>query len=195
MHAIYRPQWRPDNSSVSAEMMMMIMLATEDHEAYPILSLNVNLPPVSLRQKCSEKVGVTEACSEWLTNPLVSFVPGFKRSRKGARVLAYARQQQKKGGWIKKKNRGGKRQRWMQGGVCVFVGVKRCASSGACCEITMTVLFFLPARSDRAHSFFAAESDRLKAKHLFLSPSLLSFSLSLVCLVNPGLKCGAVTGA
>lgn len=103
MHAIYRPQWRPDNSSVSAEMMMMIMLATEDHEAYPILSLNVNLPPVSLRQKCSEKVGVTEACSEWLTNPLVSFVPGFKRSRKGARVLAYARQQQKKGGWIKKK--------------------------------------------------------------------------------------------
>lgn len=88
----------------------------------------------------------------------------------------------------------------MEGRVYVFVEVKRCASSGTC-EITMTVLFFLPARSDRAHSFFTAESDTLKAKHLSLYLSLLfssfSFSLSLppVCLVNPGLKCSAVTGA
>lgn len=75
MHAIYRPQRRPDNSSVSTEMMMMIMLATEDHEAYPILSLNVKTSPRTVATKSSEKVGVTEACFEWLTNLLVSFCP------------------------------------------------------------------------------------------------------------------------
>lgn len=63
----------------------------------------------------------------------------------------------------------------------------------------MTVLFFLPARSDRAHSFFTAESDRLKAKHLSFPVCSVFFlfflSPSLVCLVNLGLKCSAVTEA
>lgn len=162
----------------------MIMLATEGHEAYPIPSLNVNLLPVSLRQKeLREKVCDTEACLEWLTNPLVSFVPGFIRSRKGPCECAYIADTRR--GNLKKTWEERDRDRWKER--CVFVGVRRCASSGACCEITMTVLFFLHATSDRAHSFFAAESDRLKARHLFLSlsplssSSFLSFSPSLSC--------------
>lgn len=88
--------------------------------------------------------------------------------------------------------------------VCVCGGEKMCELRHLLWDHNDCSVF--PPRSDRAHSFFfTAESDRLKAEHLFLSPSLLSstfsflsplsFSICLVRLVNPGLKCGAVTGA
>lgn len=64
----------------------------------------------------------------------------------------------------------------MEGGKCVFVGVKRCASSDTYCEITMTVLFFLPGATGPIHFFSLQKATDWRPN--------ISFFLHLSCHLN-----------
>lgn len=125
-----------------------------------------------------EKVCDTDTLAEWLTNarrrfPQISFVPGFKRSRKDAHACTLTAE----------KNSGNERDRdrWKEG--CAWG--ERCASSDTCCEITMTVLFFLLGATGPIHFLQWKVTDWRPNISFFprlpcLSP-FLPFFLSLSC--------------